>query len=147
MFLYWVLYLFMIIPLAGIAALLRRILRPYVSTRTLTLWGSLCLANGLFCLVLYHLTNGTVYARGYSETRFKQVVIGMSYAQVRALVGEPLAQWYPYQYTNYVAKRHYVGYVYSRDEDSYYSVGDYEIRQINFDRGRVAEIVSHRWYD
>jgi ribosomal protein L2 len=68
----------------------------------------------------------------------------MSQARVRALVGEPLEQWRPYRHTNDAAKRHYVSYDYSRSEDG---EGDYEIRQIHFDRGRVAEVIRYRYYD
>ena len=144
MLLYWFFGLIMVVPLAGIAALLRRVVRPYASLRTLTLWVGLCLVDGLCFWVLYHADNRTVYASGYSEARFEQVTAGMSQARVRTLLGEPLERWWPYRWTNYAAKRHYVSYDYSRSENG---EGDYEIRQIHFDRGRVAEVVRYRYYD
>ena len=86
----------------------------------------------------------TTYAKHYSEYNFQQIKAGMSEQQVLDLVGEPLEKWRPYQNNlNFPERQHYICFVYSRSESG---VG-YELRQVDFDQGSVAEIKSYTYND
>ena len=115
------------------------------------LWGKLSLSWAVACscvaLVLwplYKFNNPTQYANKYLESNFQKVTVGMSEQQVVELLGSPLTKWKPYQYSNYISRQHFVGYTYSRSESG---ERDYEVRQINFDQGKVAEVRRYRYYD
>ena len=47
--------------------------------------------DGLFFSRLFQ--EDTVYAPGYSDTAFRKVTVGMSQAEVLALLGPPISEW------------------------------------------------------
>lgn len=50
------------------------------------------------------LSTDTKYSDGYSDSGFNQVKVGMSKQEVIEILGEPLAIWSPYKYSNYKDK-------------------------------------------
>jgi hypothetical protein len=56
-------------------------------------------------------------------------------------IGTPLNKWKPYG-QNTPVKRNYIGFVYSQDH-----IGSYRLRQENFDKGIVAEIIHYFYID
>ena len=155
--------LLLLIPLLGIAALFsitarklnahKSALVNWIAQSTLRVWGVLCVASWLCLWAIYSYNNRTSYAPGYTEQHFRQVTLGMSQKQVHALLGDPLFKWAPYKNNLfYSEKQRYTGYSYSepysytpglKQEDT---ADEWEIREIYFDRGRVAEIISYRFY-
>lgn len=85
----------------------------------------------------------TKYSAGYTEEKFESISIGMSEKQVLDILGEPLTRWRPYRYTKFQDKEHFVGLQYSESPGS----GHYNLRQINLDNGKVAEIISYFYID
>jgi outer membrane protein assembly factor BamE (lipoprotein component of BamABCDE complex) len=100
----------------------------------------LCLPGAGAVLSLHLTPAHTVYAPHYTEHHFRQVTAGMTEAQVRALVGEPLSRWEPGASATDAPA--YV-FVYSKRGDE----SDYEQRCVRFAQGKVVEIVSQRYYD
>ena len=47
--------------------------------------------DGLFFSRLFQ--EDTIYAPGYSDTAFRKVTVGMSQAEVLALLGPPISEW------------------------------------------------------
>ena len=119
-------------------------LRIRVAANIPAIWAVSSLCGGMVLWQFYWIANSTYYSTHYSEQRFRKVRAGMSERQVLELLGSPLGKWKPYQYTNYLNRQHYVGYAYSKSESG---EGDYEVRQINFDQGKVAEVRRYRYYD
>ena len=78
----------------------------------------------------------TEYAAGYSPDAFKKVAIGMSEAEVKALLGPPLETYAPGP-----ATRGEYGWRYARSARG----GSYRIRALLFRSGRVSEIF-HEFY-
>ncbi|MBK8874391.1 MAG: hypothetical protein IPN13_10900 [Bacteroidetes bacterium] len=85
----------------------------------------------------------TKCSAGYTEEKFESISIGMSEKQVLDILGEPLTRWRPYRYTKFQDKEHFVGLQYSESPGS----GHYNLRQINLDNGKVAEIISYFYID
>ncbi|WP_460501102.1 outer membrane protein assembly factor BamE domain-containing protein [Hymenobacter agri] len=154
MLMYWLsgfafsLLLFTVLLFSGLSIQLglphTHIRRQRLWLNLLSSWTIACLCVTLVLWLLYRFNNPTQYASNYSESNFQEVTVGMSEQQVVELLGSPLAKWEPYQYSNYINRQHYIGYTYSRSESG---EGDYEVRQINFDRGKVAEVRHYRYYD
>lgn len=84
----------------------------------------------------------TKYAEGYSDGKFLTVKIGMKKDQVLKILGPPLSLWHPYG-MNTPLKRNYTGFEYSTSPSS----RSYRIRQINFDRDHVAEVIHYFYID
>ena len=106
---------------------------------TLAISALLCDAFGLLIAVddLYYAArtgNNTVYAKGYTDARFRSIRLGMTAIQVEATLGPPLkiapfggmpSVWY---YTDQ-----------ETDWDNFWR------RWVVFERGRVVEIISDFW--
>jgi outer membrane protein assembly factor BamE (lipoprotein component of BamABCDE complex) len=120
-------------------------LRRKVVENIPSIWLISSLCVGLALWPLYWTINSTHYSDGYSEQRFRKVRENMSEQQVLKLLGSPLDKWKPYQNNDsYINRQHYIGFVYSEPESG---DGDYEMRQIIFDNGKVAEVRNYRYYD
>ena len=89
------------------------------------------------------LQTDTKYSSGYTDEKFESISIGMSEKQVLDILGEPLTRWRPYRNTKFQDKEHFVGLQYSESPGS----GHYNLRQINLDNGKVAEIISYFYVD
>ncbi len=85
----------------------------------------------------------TNYSSGYTDEKFESINIGMTEKQVLDILGEPLTRWRPYRKTKFQDKAHFVGLQYSESLSS----GHYNLRQINLDNGKVAEIISYFYVD
>jgi hypothetical protein len=84
----------------------------------------------------------TKYSDGYTHEKFRKIELGMSINDVVIILGDPLYKWKPYG-QNFPNKRNYLGYGYSTSPSS----GSYRLRQINFNNGQVAEIISCLYID
>lgn len=89
------------------------------------------------------LISDTKYSSGYSHEKFQRISLGMSEADVIGILGEPLKKWTPYLYTNFPLKKNYVGFEYSTSPSS----GSYRLRQINFNQGKVVEVIYYFYVD
>lgn len=109
-------------------------------------WASISFKNfiylGVFFLVSSCISD-TRYSPGYTEIKFSSIKIGMTEKPVLKILGEPLARWRPYQYTNFKEKSHFVGLQYSESPSS----TNYNLRQIYLDSGKVAEVISYFYID
>ncbi len=85
----------------------------------------------------------TNYSSGYTDEKFESISVGMTEKQVLDILGEPLTRWRPYLNTKFQDKEHFVGLQYSESPGS----GHYNLRQINLDNGKVAEIISYFYVD
>jgi hypothetical protein len=95
-----------------------------------------CIGLGFWSQSLAHGPK-TVYAVGFDETKFQQLRIGMSQAEVEAAVGQPLDK---------VPKLDDVPemWFYSEGETA---VDDYWRRWVMFENGRVSQILCDYWED
>ena len=91
------------------------------------------------------LGEDTEYATNYSYSGFAKISVGMSQQKVEDILGKPLIIWKPYKYTNFINKKNFIGYQYSRSSTS----NNYRLRQVYFDRdgGKVAEIINCFYID
>jgi hypothetical protein len=86
----------------------------------------------------------TKYSDLYSDKKFNKIKIGMSEHDVLEIIGTPITKWKPYlNNENYIDKSNYEGFVYSESPSSTH----YRLRQINFNNGKVAEIISYFYVD
>lgn len=85
----------------------------------------------------------TEYAEGYSHAGFNKIRIGMSEQEVLDILGEPLTRWAPYRPPRFPDKAQIVGLEYSRSPSS----KSYRLRQVNIDKGVVAEIRGYFYVD
>jgi len=85
------------------------------------------------------IESDTQYSGKYSHKKFSKLRVGMTEEQVVNLIGEPLSKWQPYT----GEKSHYIGFVYSKSPSS----TNYRYRLVNFEHGKVAEIVSYFYTD
>ncbi len=77
----------------------------------------------------------TRYAPGYSDAKFREVAVGHSREDVRALLGEPLTEWT-------------LGASETWNYSDSPSQGDYWIRRVVFDRtGHVSRIDAELYVD
>jgi len=83
------------------------------------------------------LDSTTIYAAGYNEGRFQQVVVGMNPAQVEAMLGRPIhqADWGDPDLKNWI---------YSQGASS---TSNYSRRWILFRGGQVETVISDYWWD
>jgi hypothetical protein len=84
---------------------------------------------------------GTVYAPGYSESRFHRIRVGMTPAEVEAILGPPLLRgdwgcltqstdWDTWRYSQ---QHHYTA--------------NFWRRWVMFEKGKVVHVVSDFWVD
>ena len=85
----------------------------------------------------------TEYAAGYTHEGFSQIEVGMTEAEVIEILGEPLICWRPYQYTNFIEKRHFVGLQYSDSPSDTH----YRLRQVYLENGIVKEVIGYFYID
>jgi hypothetical protein len=85
----------------------------------------------------------TKYSVGYSDTKFRQLKIGMTERQVIQIVGKPLIRWQPFSSPAFKDKNHYVALEYSESPPG----TNYRLRQVYLNGGRVAEINSYYYLD
>jgi hypothetical protein len=80
----------------------------------------------------------TVYSAGYDESRFRQVRVGMTSAEVEALLGPPLRTlpWWPDQ--------DLMNWKYT---DSRPRTSNYWMRDVFVKDGKVVKVVSMYWID
>jgi outer membrane protein assembly factor BamE (lipoprotein component of BamABCDE complex) len=84
------------------------------------------------------LGESTVYSKGYSEQQFRTLRVGMTAAQVEAIMGPPLwkgthpAFGLPYTW------------FYTTHEDV---TANYKRRWVAFQNGRVVQIINDFWID
>jgi outer membrane protein assembly factor BamE (lipoprotein component of BamABCDE complex) len=91
----------------------------------------------LVCAVEGHWT---VYSKGFSESAFRTLRVGMTEREVEEILGSPLRcdGWYtsdgePEQYWSYTCP--------NKD------MGDYWRREVEFHNGTVSQIHAYYWVD
>jgi hypothetical protein len=93
------------------------------------------LGGGLFVYII--ASSDTVYSKGYSETSFKSLTVGMTTGEVEAVMGPPLSKepWYePDQETWSYSKQGGVN-------------GIYYIRALYFKGGRLSQVQMELFYE
>ena len=90
------------------------------------------------------LKTDTVFSSGYSHYKFNRLKTGMSETEVIDIIGPPLAEWRQYENNRFHPdKQQYITYLYSQSPSSI----NYRLRQVSFDRGRVAELKAYFYFD
>jgi len=101
--------------------------------------------TGVVFGTLFHTVDTTEYASGYCDKAFRKLNRGMSSSEVRALLGAPLSKW------DLASRRELAGdefaemeaWVYSRSKND----GDYRIRTVHFNSGKVTRVYSEYYVD
>lgn len=94
-----------------------------------------CLAMGLAC-IKQAIFPPTIYARGYNESRFQAIRVGMTTEQVVLELGEPLQKHVD---SSGSELWHY--------SDQYHYESNFDRRWLVFDAGKVICVINDYWVD
>jgi hypothetical protein len=87
---------------------------------------------------------GTVYAQGYSESRFHRVRVGMNPAEVEAIMGEPLLKG---DWGCLIASPSPGDRDTWRYSNQHHYTANFWRRWVIFEKGKVVDVVSDFWVD
>jgi hypothetical protein len=84
---------------------------------------------------------GTFYAPGYEERLFNQLRVGMSAAEVEAIIGSPLRK---ISWNQHMGPHHEELWTYSDRPDVTFN---YWRRWVIFENGKIVNVINDFWFD